>query len=100
MTAAGSVGGSLDSAELAGSLDRFGVLAARPNDVAGLVEHPQLEARNRWRGVGPPTGPVRGLLPAMTFSGLEPPMVRVPALGGHTEAILVERAGALDEGDT
>ena len=63
MTAAGSVGGSPDSAERADSLDRFGV-------------------------------------PAMTFSGLEPPMGRVPARGGHTEAILVERAGALDEGDT
>ncbi|WP_438941126.1 CoA transferase [Dietzia cinnamea] len=100
MTAAGSVGGSPDSAERADSLDRFGVPAARLNDVAGLVEHPQLEARNRWRGVGTPAGPVRGLLPAMTFSGLEPPMGRVPARGGHTEAILVERAGALDEGDT
>lgn len=100
MTAAGSVGGSPDSVELADRLDRFGVPAARLNDVAGLVEHPQLEARNRWREVETPAGKVRGLLPPMTFSDVELPMGRVPALGEHTEAILAELAGALDEGGT
>ena len=100
MTAAGSVGGSPDSAERADSPDRFGVPAARLNDVAGLIEHPQLEARNRWREGETPAGPVRVLLPPMTFSDVELPMGRVPALGEHTEAILAELAGALDEGDT
>ena len=96
----GSLTREFDSVELADRLDRFGVPAARLNDVAGLVEHPQLEARNRWREVETPAGPVRGLLPPMTFSDVELPMGRVPALGEHTEAILAELAGALDEGDT
>ncbi|MDV8002613.1 CaiB/BaiF CoA-transferase family protein [Rhodococcus sp. IEGM 1408] len=76
--------------ELAERLDRFGVPAARLNDVAGLVDHPQLEARDRWRDVDTPAGPVRGLLPPMTFTDVELPMRPVPALGQHTEAILAE----------
>ena len=95
----GSLTREFDSVELADRLDRFGVPAARLNDVAGLVEHPQLEARNRWREVGTPAGPVRGLLPPMTFSDVELPMGRVPALGEHTEAILAELAGVMEEGD-
>ncbi|AWH93903.1 CaiB/BaiF CoA transferase family protein [Dietzia lutea] len=96
----GSLTQEFDSVELADRLDRFGVPAARLNDVAGLIEHPQLEARNRWREVETPAGAVRGLLPPMTFSDVELPMGRVPALGEHTEAILAELAGTLDEGNT
>ncbi|MGN0099394.1 MAG: CaiB/BaiF CoA transferase family protein [Dietzia sp.] len=96
----GSLTREFDSVELADRLDRFGVPAARLNDVAGLVDHPQLEARDRWREIETPAGAVRGLLPPMTFDGVELPMGRVPALGEHTEAILAELAGALDEGDT
>lgn len=78
------------SVELADRLDRFGVPAARLNDVAGLVDHPQLEARDRWRDVDTPAGPIRGLLPPMNFADVELPMGPVPALGQHTEAILAE----------
>ena len=96
----GSLTREFDSVELADRLDRFGVPAARLNDLAGLVDHPQLEARDRWREIETPAGAVRGLLPPMTFDGVELPMGRVPALGEHTEAILAELAGELDEGDT
>ncbi|WP_216693096.1 CaiB/BaiF CoA transferase family protein [Dietzia psychralcaliphila] len=78
------------SEELAARLDRFGVPAARLNDVAALVDHPQLEARDRWRDVDTPAGPIRGLLPPMTFADVELPMGPVPALGQHTDAILAE----------
>jgi itaconate CoA-transferase len=78
------------SDELAARLDAHGVPAARLNEVDGLVDHPQLAARDRWRDVETPAGPVRGLLPPMTFDDVELPMGAVPALGEHTEAILAE----------
>lgn len=86
----GALTSGYGSEELAERLERFGVPAARLNDVAGLVEHPQLAARDRWRHVDTPGGPVRGLLPPMTFTDVELPMGAVPALGEHTEAILAE----------
>lgn len=78
------------SDELAARLDAHGVPAARLNEVDGLVDHPQLAARDRWRDVDTPAGPVRGLLPPMTFDDVELPMGAVPALGEHTDAILTE----------
>lgn len=88
-----------DSVELADRLEEFGVPAARLNDVAGLVDHPQLAARHRWRSVDTPGGQVSGLLPPMTFTDVELPMKAVPALGQHTRAILAELGLAEDEGD-
>jgi itaconate CoA-transferase len=86
----GSLTRDFGSQELADRLDEFGVPAARLNDVAGLVDHPQLAARERWRDVETPGGVVRGLLPPMTFTDVELPMGPVPALGQHTDAILAE----------
>lgn len=86
----GSLTREYDSQELADRLDEYGVPAARLNDVAGLVDHPQLVARDRWREVDTPGGPVQGLLPPMTFTDVELPMGAVPTLGQHTEAILAE----------
>lgn len=86
----GSLTRAFDSVELADLLDGAGVPAARLNDVAGLVDHPQLDARDRWRDVQTPGGPVRGLLPPMTFTDVELPMGAVPALGEHTDTILAE----------
>lgn len=86
----GSLTAAYDSDELAERLDAHGVPAARLNDVAGLVDHPQLAARDRWRDVATPAGPIRGLLPPMTFTDVELPMGAVPALGEHTDAILAE----------
>ena len=86
----GSLTSGFASQELADRLDEYGVPAARLNDVAGLVDHPQLAARDRWREVETPGGPVRGLLPPMTFTDVELPMGAVPALGEHTDLILAE----------
>ncbi len=86
----GSLTREFDSQDLADRLDEYGVPAARLNDVAGLVDHPQLVARDRWREVDTPGGPVQGLLPPMTFTDVELPMGAVPALGQHTGAILAE----------
>lgn len=89
-TLIGSLTSDFGSQELADRLDEYGVPAARLNDVAGLVDHPQLAARDRWREFETPGGPVRGLLPPMTFTDVELPMGAVPALGEHTDLILAE----------
>lgn len=78
------------AAELASRLDAAGVPSAVLNDVAGLVDHPQLAERDRWRTVGTPVGPVRALLPPMGLRGVELAMGDVPALGEHSRALLTE----------
>jgi itaconate CoA-transferase len=71
-------------------LDAAGIATARLRTPAEFAAHPQLAARDRWRDVGTPAGPVRALLPPVTVPGREPAMGRVPALGEHTAAILAE----------
>jgi itaconate CoA-transferase len=78
------------TAELDTRLAAVGIPAAQVNDVRGLVEHPQLVARDRWRQVETEHGPVRALLPPATFADVEAPMGAVPALGQHTVAVLRE----------
>ena len=55
-----------------------------------VIDHPHLAARDRWREVATPVGPVLGLLPPMLFDGEALPTGPVPALGQHTEAVLAE----------
>ena len=77
-------------------LEGAGIACARLNGVAELARHPQLEARDRWRDIGSPAGPLRSLLPPVTLpGGEEPRMGAVPALGEHTDRIL-EAAGVTD----
>lgn len=78
------------TSELDARLAQVGIPAAQVNDVRGLVEHPQLVARDRWRQVETENGPVRALLPPATFADVEAPMGAVPALGEHTVAVLRE----------
>lgn len=76
--------------DLSSRLEVAGVPSAVVNDVAGLVDHPQLSERDRWRTVRTPVGPVQGLLPPMGFADVELPMGDVPALGAHSRALLTE----------
>jgi itaconate CoA-transferase len=69
-------------------LDAAKIGSARLNDVADLLAHPQLAARDRWRTVDTPAGAIRSLLPPFTFAGIELPVAPVPALGEHTDAVL------------
>ncbi|MBQ1083111.1 CaiB/BaiF CoA-transferase family protein [Nocardiopsis sp. B62] len=73
-------------------LDGAGIANARLRTMAEFADHPQLAARDRWREVDTPRGPVRALLPPVTPGGVEPVMGPVPALGEHTEAIRAELA--------
>jgi crotonobetainyl-CoA:carnitine CoA-transferase CaiB-like acyl-CoA transferase len=63
---------------------------ARMNTVHEFLEHPQLEARGKWRQIDSPAGPLRALVPPFGFHDVEPRMGRVPALGEHTDGILIE----------
>lgn len=76
--------------EVEGRLDAVGIANARLRDLAGLVAHPQLAARDRWGSVDTPVGPVAALRPPATIDGEEPVMNPVPSVGQHTEAILAE----------
>ncbi|MFE6509105.1 CaiB/BaiF CoA transferase family protein [Nocardioides sp. NPDC057767] len=78
------------TADLDARLAAAGVPAAQINDMSGLVDHPQLVGRDRWRDVDTPAGPVRGVLPPMTFRDVELPMGAIPELGAHTDAVLAE----------
>lgn len=62
------------TAELDARLAAAGVPAAQVNDMAGLVAHPQLAARDRWRRVDTPAGLVEAVLPPMSFRDVELPM--------------------------
>ena len=61
---------------------------ARRREVAEVLEHPQLLARDRWTEVGSPVGPVPALLPPLALGGHAPRMDPIPAVGEHTAAIL------------
>ena len=71
-------------------LEAAGIANARLRDLAGLVGHEQLAARNRWREVESPVGPIKALVPPATLDGDEPVMGPIPAPGQHTEQILAE----------
>ncbi len=57
------------------------------NDVADLIAHPQLAARDRWYDVPSPAGPIRAFQPPFNLRGLPRQTGGVPAIGEHTEAL-------------
>jgi crotonobetainyl-CoA:carnitine CoA-transferase CaiB-like acyl-CoA transferase len=85
--------GSMTPDEVTARLDEAGIASARLRTPAQFATHPQLAARDRWREVDTPGGPVRALLPPVTVPGREAVMGAVPALGQHTEAVLDEIRG-------
>ncbi|MGW1066109.1 CaiB/BaiF CoA transferase family protein [Streptomyces aureus] len=81
--------GALGADEAVARLEAAGIACARLRDVMEVAEHPQLAARNRWREVGSPAGPLRALLPPITLpGGQEARMGSVPRLGEHTGVVL------------
>ncbi|MFG1710409.1 CaiB/BaiF CoA transferase family protein [Nonomuraea sp. M3C6] len=73
-------------------LDEVGIANARMRTMLEFAEHPQFEARDRWREVDTPAGPVRSLLPPVTVAGREAAMGAIPAAGQHSDAIRAEFA--------
>jgi crotonobetainyl-CoA:carnitine CoA-transferase CaiB-like acyl-CoA transferase len=79
-----------DLATIQEAADAAGIGNARYNTASDVLAHPHLTARNRWRDVGTPGGPVPALLPPIDAAGWDNRMDPVPALGEHTDAVLRE----------
>lgn len=89
--------GSHDLEHVQKTADAAGIGNARYNLPSEVLAHPQLTARDRWRTIDTPTGPIRALLPPPVISGYRPPMGPVPGLGQHTDSVLAELGIANDE---
>ncbi|KIY38776.1 CoA-transferase [Pseudomonas sp. 10-1B] len=79
---------SLD--EVVARLEDAQIANARVNDMHGVWQHPQLQARDSWREVDSPAGKLPSLLPPGRNAAFTPRMDAVPALGQHTQGILGE----------
>ncbi|MFJ2985249.1 MULTISPECIES: CaiB/BaiF CoA transferase family protein [unclassified Pseudomonas] len=80
----------LDFNTVIARLDGASIANARVNDMQGVWEHPQLQARERWRNVETAGGSIPSLLPPATSNAFSPRMDPVPALGEHSERILAQ----------
>ena len=80
----------LSAPEIIERLEAARIAYARLNSVAEFVEHPQLTARDCWRDIESPVGPLRALVPPVRMEGVEPVMNAVPSLGQHSQTILKE----------
>jgi crotonobetainyl-CoA:carnitine CoA-transferase CaiB-like acyl-CoA transferase len=77
-----------DLTHIQNGADSAGIGNSRFNTPSDVIAHPHLAARDRWREIDTPRGPVPTLLPPPVISGYEAPMGPVPALGQHTDAVL------------
>ena len=80
----------IPSEEAIERLEAAKIANARMRTIGDFLDHPQLEARDRWREFGSPVGPLRALLPPATMEGTEPVMAPIPEIGEHTDRILAE----------
>ena len=77
----------LDAEELLRRLDEASIAYGLMREPGDIVGHPQMLARDRWRTVDSPGGPVLTMLPPITLRGRDPRMGPIPAIGQHTGAI-------------
>lgn len=82
--------GTLTAAEVLDRLDRAGIANAQLRTMGEFSAHPQLQERGRWQDVDSPVGPLRSLIPPVTSRNAGFRMGRVPDIGEHTAAVLVE----------
>ena len=82
----------LPSAEVLRRLEAASIANARVNSIGEYLQHPQLAARDCWREIESPSGPIRALVPPVRLQDVEPAMGAVPALGQHSRSILGELA--------
>jgi crotonobetainyl-CoA:carnitine CoA-transferase CaiB-like acyl-CoA transferase len=85
-----SVFAGMTAAQVVGKLEAAGIANARLNTMQEFWDHPQLEARNRWREVGSPAGPLDAMMPPLNIAGMEPDIGAVPGVGQHTHDVLAE----------
>ena len=80
----------LKAVQILERLDKADIANAKLNSMQEFWDHPQLEARDRWRQVDTPAGPIEAIKPPFNLDGFEPRMDAVPAPGAHSRAILSE----------
>jgi itaconate CoA-transferase len=85
-----SVFSKLTAEQVVQRLDKAQIANARLNTMQEFWDHPQLQARGRWREVATPKGKIRALVPPVTMRDMKPRMDPIPAVGEHTRAILQE----------
>ncbi|WP_426808198.1 CaiB/BaiF CoA transferase family protein [Pseudomonas sp. WOUb67] len=81
---------ALDFNTVIARLDTASIANARVNDMQGVWQHPQLQARERWRHVATPNGSIPSLLPPGSSNAFSPRMDAVPGLGEHSASILAQ----------
>ncbi len=82
--------GTMTADQIVAHLESAGIANARLNTMQEFWDHPQLEARNRWREVDSPAGKLDAMLPPLNIAGLDPQISAVPGVGEHTRTILTE----------
>jgi len=80
----------MTSMDVVAILDEAGIANGRLNQSIDVWNHVQFAARDKWREVNTPNGPIRALLPPFAFTDEEAVMGDVPALGQHTDEVLRE----------
>lgn len=80
----------LDRQAVLARLDEAQIANARMNSAGEFWNHPQLQARRRWREIDSPGGRIQSILPPVSIGGDTPRMDAVPDLGQHTRKILNE----------
>lgn len=89
--------GALPRAEVVRRLEAADIPFGSLNSVAEFVDHPQLTARERWREIETPVGPIQSLLPPFDLEGAPAQMGDIPEVGQHTFEVLAEAGYSADE---
>jgi crotonobetainyl-CoA:carnitine CoA-transferase CaiB-like acyl-CoA transferase len=76
-------------AEVVRRLEAADIPFGSVNEVAEFVAHPQLAARDRWRDVDSPVGPLAAIVPPFDLEGMTPRMGAIPDVGDQTDEILL-----------
>ena len=87
----------LTAEDVVAQLDAAGIANAHLNTPDEVWNHPQLKARDRWREVGSPVGPLPAVLPPASFDGTEARMDPIPSIGEHTDSILLGLGYSADD---
>ena len=85
-----SVFAGMTAAGVVEKLESAGIANARLNTMQEFWDHPQLEARNRWREVDSPAGPLDAMISPLNIAGMEPDIGPIPGVGQHTQSVLAE----------
>jgi itaconate CoA-transferase len=80
----------LTAAAVVALLDAASIGNATMNSMRDVWAHPQFAARDRWREMASPAGPLPTLRLPGSWTDEEAPVGAVPAVGEHTDLVLAE----------